>query len=277
MICDDRELSGISSYVVLVFVNSGVESSFCLAHIRSVAIRTINFVNLHVAHNLRFHNYYLTRRAIIYSLRFIRLILNTEISDNYKTIKKLTADTYRLSRAIENNLPLHFCNQFFHSQHMSLRKLVYKEKIRFNQKIIWCSYNNSSINRNIYKTNKINYTYISEYSHSQKDCKFVLHDSNDSIIDQSNNTFLVQLDPVKYTNITKKLLEPREKWFVNISNTVIPKEVIGLLQLGESFCLPPDNKNDLLIEYTKHMENSFMRLKQRYSCINKMRSYFVNF
>jgi len=43
-------------------------------------------------------------------------------------------------------------------------------------------------------------------------------------------------------------LEPREKWFVNTSNVSIPNDVIGLLQLGEDFCLPPENKSDLFID-----------------------------
>jgi len=43
------------------------------------------------------------------------------------------------------------------------------------------------------------------------------------------------------------------------------------------FCPPPDNKTNLLIEYIKHTENSFMRFKQWHSCVNTMRSQFVNF
>jgi len=38
------------------------------------------------------------------------------------------------------------------------------------------------------------------------------------------------------------LLEPREKWFINTSKVFIPNDVIGLLQLGEGFCLPSENK-----------------------------------
>jgi len=231
----------------------------------------------HVAHNLRFYNDYSTRHATIYSLRFIRLILNLEISDNFKRLKSLTVDTYRLSRAIENNLPVQVCNQFFSTQHMSLLKLVDKEKIRFNKKLVWCSYNNSFTDRNINKIKNIKYICEGGRSNSQMDRTIVLHGSNTPTIERSNNIFSVYLDPLKYADTPGMLLEPREKWFVNISNTVIPNDVIGLLQLGEGFCLPPDNKMNLLIEYIKHIENSFMRLKQRHSCINTIRSHLSIF
>jgi len=55
------------------------------------------------------------------------------------------------------------------------------------------------------------------------------------------------------------LLEPREKWLVNISNTQIPNEVIGLLQLGEGVCLPPTNIFNTITEYIKSVEYNFSR------------------
>jgi len=47
--------------------------------------------------------------------------------------------------------------------------------------------------------------------------------------------------PSNYNHHTKNLLEPREKWFINTCSTQILNDVIGLLQLGEGFCLPPTN------------------------------------
>jgi len=66
-------------------------------------------------------------------------------------------------------------------------------------------------------------------------------------------------------------LEPREKWFINTSNSFIPYEVIGLLQLGEDFCFPPINVTDSVMQCVKHIESNFSRL-QDYSCINKLRN-----
>jgi len=73
------------------------------------------------------------------------------------------------------------------------------------------------------------------------------------------------------------LLDPREGWFLNTSHVHIPNDVIGLLQLDEGFCLPPDNKENVFIKYIKHFKSSFSRFKQQQSCVNKMRSQLVSF
>jgi len=55
------------------------------------------------------------------------------------------------------------------------------------------------------------------------------------------------------------LLEPKDKWFINTNGTHIPKEVIGLLQLDESFCLSTFNKDRDIVECIKSVENNFNR------------------
>jgi len=62
-----------------------------------------------------------------------------------------------------------------------------------------------------------------------------------------------------------RLLEPKEAWFVNASNTSVPDEVIGLLQLGEGFCLPSHNKDRDIVEHIKSIENNFNKLRLRNS------------
>jgi len=63
------------------------------------------------------------------------------------------------------------------------------------------------------------------------------------------------------------VLEPREKWLINISNTQIPKEVTGLLQLGEGFCLPPINATHTITEFIKSIEYYFSRFPLgNYNC-----------
>jgi len=53
------------------------------------------------------------------------------------------------------------------------------------------------------------------------------------------------------------LLEPKKNWFINTSNISILKNVMGLLQLGEGFCLPTLNKDRDVIECIKSIENNF--------------------
>jgi len=58
---------------------------------------------------------------------------------------------------------------------------------------------------------------------------------------------------------------------LNNCNSHIPIEVIGPLELGEDFCLSPNDKPKLTIEYIKHVENNFSKFHQ-YNCINTCRS-----
>jgi len=85
------------------------------------------------------------------------------------------------------------------------------------------------------------------------------------------HAYEIELDPSNYIFHNKKsLLEPREKWFVNNYSSHIPNEVIGFLQLGKGFCLPPNDIPKLTIEYIKHVENNFSKFHQynQYNCIN---------
>jgi len=153
------------------------------------------------------------------------------------------------------------------------------EKTRYEKKFVWNTYRSQSFAHKVSfnKIKNINYSCSYGRSKSQQDFTVFLRGSSDSTTECSNNIYLVDLDPQEYVDTPRMLLEPREKWFVNISNTLIPDDVVGLLQLGEGFCLPPSNESHLLIEHIKQIENSFGRLKQWHSCINTMRSHFVDF
>jgi len=86
----------------------------------------------------------------------------------------------------------------------------------------------------------------------------------------------IELKQSNYNSITDNLLEPREKWFINTSNSVIPKDVVSLLQLSEDFCLPPTDVTDSITQCVKHIENNFSRL-QKYNCTNKLRNQIFPF
>lgn len=66
-----------------------------------------------------------------------------------------------------------------------------------------------------------------------------------------------------FTTNVRHLLDVKEKWFVNASSAIIPREVEGLLQLGEGFCLPNFNKEKSTIECIKAVENNLSRFGLR--------------
>jgi len=74
----------------------------------------------------------------------------------------------------------------------------------------------------------------------------------------------INLNPSDYNSNSKNLLEPRDKWFLNTNNSV-RKEVVGLLQMREDFCLPPTDNADSIIQCIKHIENNLSRLQNNNS------------
>jgi len=153
---------------------------------------------LHIILNFTTIGRYIHRSAS-YALRFIRLTLNLEISDNCKQLKFLISNIFRLTRTIQNNLPIYICNQFFNTQQWSLRKLSKKEKIRMNKKLKLCSSNNSNINTsNIKKINYIEHTYSDKIIISHNDVAVSFHGSCNLPNAGLNNVFSVDLDSSEY-------------------------------------------------------------------------------
>jgi len=240
--------------------------------------KSLNLVPKHLtkyrSDKLKFYNNASIRKASFQSCRFIHLTLNLEIKDNLNHMKFLINNIYRLTRIIERNIPSYICNQFFITQKRSLIRLMDSERNRLSRKLTRCYtitpqfYHN---NANDIKTIK----YICRRVGAHNHVTFCKLDS--PVVHSDNSSACVKLDPSNYTYTPKALLEPREGWFINISKTIIPKQTIGLLQLGEGFCLPPENKTALFIQIIKHLENNFSRFGQRKSCVGTMRNQLYNF
>jgi len=104
--------------------------------------------------------------------------------------------------------------------------------------------------------------------HNLNDHKFSFNKHDFPLNDMVYDIEIKQSD---YNLTTDDILKPREKWFVNSSKSTIPNDIIGLLQLGEEFCLPPTNVSDTITQCVKHIESNFSRL-QNYNCINTLRN-----
>jgi len=147
-------------------------------------------------------NFIMTRQLVVRRpIHFVLFIsLNLEISDNLKHLKFVTSNIYRLTRTIKNNFPIYICNQFFTTQHRSLKKLFEKKKIKLNKKLIWCSSNNyfHDYNNNISNINNIkNINYVCSIggSNSHNGYTVSLHGSNNySILASSKNICKLQID-----------------------------------------------------------------------------------
>jgi len=89
-------------------------------------------------------------------------------------------------------------------------------------------------------------------------------------------SYTIELDPACYPLDGNSITVPRDKWFLNSSHRHIPNDVIGLLQLGENFCLPPNNISQLTIECIKHVENNLSKF-QHYNFSSMFRSRICSF
>lgn len=68
------------------------------------------------------------------------------------------------------------------------------------------------------------------------------------------------MDPSNFKISITSVFDKQDKWFVNLSNSIIPEEVQSLLQLGENFCLPNINKQKTTIDLIKKVEHNISRL-----------------
>lgn len=109
---------------------------------------------------------------------------------------------------------------------------------------------------------------IKYYSFSKKSAKDgsnleITKEFNFSRPKNCNNEELVEINlkASNYQHITYNIEDNNDHWFKNLSNILILKEVQALLQLGENFCLPFVNSMNTTIEFAKHIEYNFMRLK----------------
>jgi len=200
-------------------------------------------------------------------------MLNLEITDNFKKRRFLISCIYKVTRDIENNVPGYICQKFYKTQEYSLQKLLKHEKHRLFKKLETMQTFKKNVDHKIKNTNNIKY-FCAIHSHNNStDHKFSFNKRDLPLNDMIYDIEIKQSD---YNSITDNILDPREKWFINTSHSVIPKDVAGLLQLGEDFCLPPSNTTDSITQCIKHIENNFSRL-QGYNCINKLRNQIFPF
>jgi len=218
--------------------------------------------------NITFYNDNIKQKALNNSKRYIKNILNLEITDNFKKRRFLISFLYKVTRNIENNLPGCICQKFFKTQEYSLRKLFKHEKDRLLKKFKTMQTFKENIEHQKINSNNIKY-YCSTYSPNNS----IVHKFSFNKHEFSFNDMVydIEIKQSEYNFTTNNLLEPRDKWFINTSKSLIPNEVIGLLQLGEEFCLPPTNSIDSITQCVKHIENNFSRL-QGYNCINNLRN-----
>lgn len=70
----------------------------------------------------------------------------------------------------------------------------------------------------------------------------------------------IEINLASFIDKAQQPLQINNKWFINLSSTIIPNEVQSLLQLGDNFNLPITNNEKLTIEFIKNIESNLIKL-----------------
>lgn len=68
------------------------------------------------------------------------------------------------------------------------------------------------------------------------------------------------MNPTRHAHTSYEISDLKNNWFINLSDTNIPRMIQSLLQLGEGFNLPSSNVETTTIEFVKHINNNINRL-----------------
>jgi len=149
-------------------------------------------------------------------------------------------------------------------------KFRYRLSVKYRDKLIWLKRKkNESLFKNI---KPIRYSCLieGEDRNEMNSIKFTL---SDNVVNPGTPKIEINIEPEKFANLNMDLLNhTNNKWFINLSNTLIPKQVSNLLQLGGNFGLPIDkfSKKKLymnLLRMWKVIIGIYLKLKNQKSAI----------
>jgi len=159
-------------------------------------------------------------------------LLRIEIFDLHKRLHFLNRELRTTSSSLHRLLPDFVWRSIKQHHFYSFNRFKHKLYLIHNKKYT----NLQTMNRkSAYKNiTSINYTYQCTNN------KFYVDKYSDTTMNRSNSDDIkISIDPHEFKDKPIFSLDhTNEKWFLNLSNSVIPKEVSTLLQLGDRFSLP---------------------------------------
>lgn len=179
--------------------------------------------------------------------RFKKQILNIEIRDLYRLISFLHEKLYDITRYVASNLPVHIWNEILKHHFISFGNFHDRLHNKHNNKFNWLLKRKQDQYLKNIKPIKLSYS-TNNKGIPQSRILVVNNINNKDIVIPPNKFSSKHINPLGSTN---------EKWFINLTDTIIPTNVTNLLQLGSKFCLPFNNDKKLAIhEFIKDMEGN---------------------
>lgn len=163
--------------------------------------------------------------------RFIKKLLQIELSDTYSCIRAAHIHIYKLSHSLYRYIPMSVCNSFFIRQQGPLYSFFIKQHNILNKKFSRLVHEQQ---KNEYIDIKpVQYFYRShshpQSTHGEFRFSFKPFDKSTNIHHRDSE---IIIDPHTFKEKTQQSLNINDKWFVNLSSTTVPNEVQILLQLG---------------------------------------------
>lgn len=192
--------------------------------------------------------------------RFITVLLKTELNDAFRTLEYSQTNVLRFERLITRHIPYYICHSFFMRQECSLQLFSGQQFQKMDKKIQWLiSKHEKQMVMNIkpvqYSRLSVAVDLLSPSVETENNKPWLFTTNNNS---PELHSYEVNIDPSSFSNNVcgSSLNTIKDKWFINLSSTSIPKDTQCLLQLGDNFSLPSNNLEKTVVEVIKNIENN---------------------
>jgi len=196
----------------------------------------------------------------------IKRLLKIELNDSYRNLDSSRYCLFHLVRNITKCLPCTISDNFFKNQESSLLASFHNEKYRIDKKFKGLLDKQTREKHNNIKPIKYYWGVTTPHppptpSSNSRDYKFSLSNPSWDNLD-TTDMGSVTIDPSNFSEHlpTSSLSSIRNNWFLNLSSVTIPPQIQCLLQLGENFSLPNNNKKEMILENIKDVENNIKKL-----------------
>lgn len=206
-----------------------------------------------------------------------------ELDDAYISLNQSRKEISNIFKHLSKLLPFNLLSTFYEGQESRCQRLWRDKEKNMKEEIEWLVSKQSNKFKKINEIRPI--TYISSIQNKNI---LVLETTNEPLLNPVTDESIkynITITPDNF-GLQSHLDTVNEKWFVNLSGVIIPKEVQFLLQLGDRFNLPLMNKKTTAFEFIKCIEQNIIKCDEelKYSIrndashiINRMRTSQNNF
>jgi len=194
----------------------------------------------------------------------------------HRQLHRITNEIVTPGRKLSEFLPVYIWNDLYDKKNFLFLKYIGRIEQINKKKYLWLVKKRDL--ESLSKIKSINFQVYRNINNNE-----IVYKLKDGQIDNRNLHKItdVAISPKNFEEGgIKCLTQTNDKWFINLSNKIIPLEVSNILQLGEGFSFPIyNNKKEAVIEFIKDIEgkelrhNNNQRLKIRNKVIIQLQKF----